>query len=60
MNDKYIDVSFIGDMAIYFDDNGQFKGMDFIHCGEWLTYTREDIEEVKFILHKYNIDIALS
>ena len=59
MKDKYIDVPFVGDMTIYFNDDGQFEGMDFIHCGEWLTYTRDDLQEVKFILNKYNINIAL-
>ena len=51
----YHDISFIGDLTIYRDENGNFAGADYICCGEWITYTADEKDDVQWILNKYGI-----
>lgn len=49
------DIKGIGDISIYRDDDGNFDGADYICCGEWITYTADEKDDVQWILNKYGI-----
>ena len=52
---KYFDV-LNGDISLYFYKNGNLSSMDFIHCGEWMTFTRKDNDTIRYLLKKYGLE----
>ena len=57
-NEAYYDV-LNGDLSIYFDEDGNYDGADYIKCGEWMTFNKEEIDDVRYLLEKYGIDLEI-
>lgn len=47
-----------GDICVYFKD-GNFIGADYVKCGEWFVYDANEIDDVKYLLNRYGIDLDI-